>query len=559
LFGELSPAQLKIIKDRDSKYIVVAAGPGSGKTRLLVHKLASLLLMEDVKHEQLLMLTFSRAAVTEFKKRLLKLIGNAANFVEIKTFHSYCFDLLGKVGDIEKSDEIIRTTIEKIKSGDVEPNRITKTVLVIDEAQDMDADEYELISVLAGLNDDMRIIAVGDDDQNIYEFRGSSSKYIEYFITEKDAVKYELTENYRSSRNLVEFTNQFVLKIKNRLKTDPIISYRKENGKIKIVKHTSRQLITPLVNDILQTGLSGSTCVLTQTNDEALQIAGALIKKGFYAKLIQTNESFSLYNLYEIRYFLYCLNLKDDVFVISDDKWARAKSDLTKKFSRSTKLEICINLIKDFELSNPQKKYKSDLEVFIRESKLEDFITGSIDTIIVSTIHKAKGKEFDNVYLMLNNFQIREECRKRELYVAMTRAKNNLTVHLNNNILNGLNTDSHTLETDNTDYSMQETVVLQLTHKDVWLSFFDNVQIQNEMKKLRNGDSLRFSENNCYSSDNRKILSFSKAFVTKLEDLQNKGYAISEVKINFILFWKKEETDREIKIILPEVYLTKNN
>ncbi len=45
LFGELSPAQLKIINDRDSKYIVTAAGPGSGKTRLLVHKLASLLLM----------------------------------------------------------------------------------------------------------------------------------------------------------------------------------------------------------------------------------------------------------------------------------------------------------------------------------------------------------------------------------------------------------------------------------------------------------------------------------------------------------------------------------
>ena len=71
---------------------MVAAGPGIGKTRVLVHKLASLLLLEDVKHEQLLMLTFSRAAATEFKQRLMGLIGNAAHFVEIKTFHSYCFD-----------------------------------------------------------------------------------------------------------------------------------------------------------------------------------------------------------------------------------------------------------------------------------------------------------------------------------------------------------------------------------------------------------------------------------------------------------------------------------
>ena len=67
IFGELSPRQLQIINDSKSKYIVVAAGPGSGKTRVLVHKLASLLLMEDVKHEQLLMVTFSRAAATEFK------------------------------------------------------------------------------------------------------------------------------------------------------------------------------------------------------------------------------------------------------------------------------------------------------------------------------------------------------------------------------------------------------------------------------------------------------------------------------------------------------------
>ena len=167
LFGRLSKRQMEIISDKDSRCIVVAAGPGSGKTRVLVHKLASLLLLEDVKHEQLLMLTFSRAAATEFKQRLMELIGNAAHFVEIKTFHSYCFDLLGRIGNLEESKNVVAKAAEMIYQGEVEPNKIGKTVLVIDEAQDMGTEEHALVKALMANNEEMRVIAVGDDDQNI--------------------------------------------------------------------------------------------------------------------------------------------------------------------------------------------------------------------------------------------------------------------------------------------------------------------------------------------------------------------------------------------------------
>ena len=43
----------------------------------------------------------------------------------------------------------------------------------------------------------MHVIAVGDDDQNIYQFRGADSKYLRSIITECGAVKYELLENYQ--------------------------------------------------------------------------------------------------------------------------------------------------------------------------------------------------------------------------------------------------------------------------------------------------------------------------------------------------------------------------
>jgi ATP-dependent DNA helicase RecQ len=557
LFGELSPTQLKIINDNETKHIVVAAGPGSGKTRVLVHKLASLLLMEDVKHEQLLMITFSRAAATEFKKRLLNLIGNAANYIEIKTFHSYCFDLLGKVGSLEKSDEILKMTIQKIKNNEVETSRITKTVLVIDEAQDMDKDEFGLISALMEQNEEMRVIAVGDDDQNIYEFRGASSKYLEQFIRENKAVKHELVENYRSKSNLVDFSNQFVKRISYRLKQTPIIAKQNDNGQIKIVRYQSGNLINPLVQNILATELKGTTCVLTKTNEEALQITGLLLKNELQAKLIQSNEGFSLYNLNEVRYFLNHLNLTDDVYTISDEIWLNAKREVVNKYRNSAKLDILGNIIKEFEASNPKRKYKSDLEVFIRESKLEDFYSENGETIFVSTIHKAKGKEFDNVFLMLENFNHATDEAKRLLYVAITRAKTNFIIHLNSNIFDNITADNlERIENKETHLPPNE-LAMHLSLKDVWLDYF--ITRQHLVSQLKSGDNLTIKDDECLDDKGKSVLKFSKQFVGQIESMKEKNYVLKSAKVNFIVYWKKEDTEQEVKIILPELYFERNN
>ncbi len=555
LFGSLSPTQLEIIKDNETKHIAVLAGPGSGKTRVLVHKLASLLLMEDVKHEQLLMVTFSRAAATEFKRRLISLIGNAAHYIEIKTFHSYCFDLLGRVGSLEKSDAILKNTIDKIKSGEVEANRITKTVLVIDEAQDMNADEYALINTLMEQNEEMRVIAVGDDDQNIYEFRGASSKYIEQFMTEMKAAKHELIENYRSKINLVEFTNKFVKKIHHRLKETPIAAKQTDNGNIKLVYYQNGNLISPLVQDILSTGLAGTTCVLTKTNDEALQITGLLLKNEMQAKLIQSNEGFSLQNLLEVRFLLNEINIGDDIKIISDEVWANAKSEMRKKFQHSSKLEVCNNLIKQFEDSNSKKKYKSDLEVFVRESKLEDFYNENGETIFVSTIHKAKGKEFDNVFIMLENFNPATDEAKRQLYVAMTRAKRNLTIHLNGNYLDNLTAENLERVEDREEHLPPQLLAMHLSFKDVWLDYF--ITRQHLVSQLTSGDTLTISGDECTNSKGQSILKFSKQFLKTIESVKQKGYHSKQAKVNFIVYWKKEDAENEVKIILPELYFEK--
>ena len=270
LFDTLSEKQLNIIQDNHSKYIVVAAGPGSGKTRVLVHKLAALLTLEEVKHEQLLMVTFSRAAATEFKLRLMQLTGNATYFVDIRTFHSYCFDLLGRPGNAQDTDTVVHDAAEMIRLGEVEQGRIAKAVVVIDEAQDMSKDDFALIEALMHQNEDMRVIAVGDDDQNIFAFRGSDSAYMKKLITDYGATQYDLLENYRSKQNIVRFSNDFVKKITGRLKNEENIAVHQEAGIVSLTKYRSRNMEIPLVRQVLAHKPTGSIGILTNTNEEAM-------------------------------------------------------------------------------------------------------------------------------------------------------------------------------------------------------------------------------------------------------------------------------------------------
>lgn len=555
LFGALSPTQLKIIKDSKSKYTLVAAGPGSGKTRVLVHKLASLALMEDVKTDQMLMVTFSRSAANDFKKKLLALIGNVANYIEIKTFHSYCFDLLGRVGTIEKSDEILKSAISKIRSGEVEQNRITKTVLVIDEAQDMDRDEFELINAMIEQNDEMRVIAVGDDDQNIYSFRKADAKYMQEMILGREGKLYELTENYRSAPNLVEFSNQFVTRIKKRIKTNPIFANKSQPGYLKVTRHSGDNLVIPVANDIAGTSLKGSTCVLTKTNEDASLIAGLLQKRGTRSRLIQSNDGFNLYNLLEVRMFLNELRLENSSMVISDEHWAQAKRQLASKLRSSSQLHVINGLIEGFEVSCGRRKFLSDLEVFIRESKLEDFYSENGETIFVSTIHKAKGREFDNVFLMLDHVTSFSDEELRPIYVALTRARNFLSIHTNGAEFNGMYCDGIIELTDQNVYPSPPELAIQLTLRDVMLDFYINRQ--QLYAGLVSGDSLIPKKDGCCNQKGDYLLKFSQKFKTQLEAMEASGYKLTEAKVNFILYWKKEGTETECRTILPELVLSK--
>ena len=558
LFDMLSERQLEIIHDDSSKYIVVSAGPGSGKTKVLVHKLASLMLLEDVKHEQLLMLTFSRAAATEFKQRLRELVGNAANFIEIKSFHSYCFDLLGKIGNIEGSENVVKDAGELIRSGDVDLGKITKTVLVIDEAQDMDIHEFRLVEALMERNEDMRIIAVGDDDQNIFQFRGSDSKYLRSFITEHNAKQYSLIENYRSCQSVVSFANQFAKTIVDRMKTEDIIAVKGSIGEVKLIKHSSSNMETALVEDLLSANVKGTTCILTNTNMEALLILGILKQKKIPAKLIQSIDGFDIYDIAEIRFFLKTLNKEATSPIISNEQWESAIESLQKKYCDSSCMPVIINILNTFNESN-EKKYRTDFDMFLHEAKIEDFYTDEKGVITISTMHKSKGREFDNVYMLLGNAKIESEEEKRKLYVGMTRAKELLHIHYSGEEFDKFSEYASTDEVDPQNYPKPAELILQLSHRDVYLNYFKDKKYT--ILDLRSGMHLQIRANRLYIQKNDKllpVLQFSAKCNEEVKRLSSSGYTPYDSEIRFICAWKGKEDTDESAVILADLYFRMN-
>lgn len=541
LFAQLSERQKEIISDKESRCIVVAAGPGSGKTRVLVHKLASLLLLEDVKHEQLLMLTFSRAAAIEFKQRLIALIGEAAHYIEIKTFHSYSFDLLGRIGNLEDARDVVARAAEMINQSEVEPNKIGKTVLVIDEAQDMSAEEYALVKALMTNNEDMRVIAVGDDDQNIFEFRGSDSLYLYQLSKELGSRFIEMIENYRSSKHVVDFANAFVKVIGKRMKGSPIISMRSEEGHVEVTQHSSQFMYQPLVDNLIAHRGHGTSCVLTQTNEEAVILVALLRKHGIQSKLIQSMEGFRFSNLAEVKYLLKYISKKLSTPLIPDELWEEAKRATFSKYDGSLSvpyLERCVKLFEQIY----RAKYSTDLWEFVFESSVEDFCDVSNTEVVVSTIHKAKGREFDDVYMLIADSPYKDEKLFRQLYVGMTRAKRRLFIHTNSDLFNRLPADIH--KTDNQQYPLPEEIVLQLSHKDVYLDFFKN--IKQEVLALQSGDDLLLEDNYfLVPSSHRAVAKLSTNMQTIISTWNEKGYIFHSASVRFVVAWKSKDAPKE--------------
>lgn len=283
-------------------------------------------------------------------------------------------------------------------------------------------------------------------------------------------------------------------------------------------------------------------------------IMGLLRRHGLNSKLIQSNEGFYLSDLYELRRFSELVLDADDSSTIDNDDWAESVRRFCTNESKSDKLELVLRMIHDFNSVNPVRKYKSDWKVFLKESKLEDFIRIDSDIIYVSTIHKSKGKEFDNVYILAKGPMPDKDESRRRLYVAITRAKQNLNLHYNAKYLQNLSADNLIYRHNNSDFPEPDHLSFSLNHKNVNLGYF--TYAQSRIDQLHSGAKLLPISGGLANEQGQQVLRFSQTYAATLQQYLDKGFKISSAKVQFIVYWSNEDV-KEMKIILPEISLTR--
>ncbi len=245
----------------EGRRILVAAGPGTGKTFTLVSRLARLL-EQGADPAGIVAITFTNRAAEELQERLIKRCGDGARQVFVGTFHRFCLDRLreanpdlavvgpegrerllrrlfpalkvsertrlsgelashflrssGAVSDLVQQyvDELVR--LNAIDLDAVIPvfvqllaadSQLCKSVqarvgyLFVDEFQDLNRPQYELVQLLAAA---AQVFAIGDPDQAIYGFRGSDLRFFFRFAEEPGTQLFSLHTNYRSTPAIVQ-------------------------------------------------------------------------------------------------------------------------------------------------------------------------------------------------------------------------------------------------------------------------------------------------------------------------------------------------------------------
>ncbi len=346
---------------------LVLAGAGSGKTRVLVSRMAYLIQTYNISPHAMLAVTFTNKAAGEMKARLSKLLDYAVQGLWVGTFHGLCHRLLRRhfeaarlpeqfhIMDSDDQGRLIKRVIlslnldpeqwpvkqaqafingrkdEGLRSSHVQvlsygPGRtllniysayeqacqsagvidfaeiLLRThellrdnpallahyqerfrVILVDEFQDTNAIQYAWIRLLAGTQ--ASVMAVGDDDQSIYGWRGAKVENIQRFSSDfANTLVIRLEQNYRSTATILKAANELIAHNDRRLGKDLWTSGA--NGEKIAVFSAFNELeeahfVAERIRGLLNQGRLPDECaILYRSNAQSRVLEEALLRAG---------------------------------------------------------------------------------------------------------------------------------------------------------------------------------------------------------------------------------------------------------------------------------------
>ncbi|MFJ8477431.1 UvrD-helicase domain-containing protein [Kitasatospora sp. NPDC094011] len=445
-----SAQQLVVDQSWDARTLVTA-GAGAGKTHTLVRRLEALVEREELEAHEILVLTFSRAAVRELRERIESHAG-AARRVRAQTFDSWAGTLLRRAfPDRDWSgttfDQRIETATEAIEAGVVEAGEFGGPAhVLIDEVQDLVGVRREMVEVLLDrFQAQSGFTVVGDGAQAVYGFQVTDpdqrAQETNYFIDwirgsfAEDLVEIHLGDNFRAR------TEQARVALRHGPRLQELAAEREQaevqaeqiHSELRLLLEEAPHFGTlddPFVLDSLRY-FDGPTAILCRDNGQALSISQTLYEAGVHHRLQRSVRD------RPAPAWIAGLLAATDAADVSEARFAELVAGLDVRPDLDP--GVLARAVRRVTGNRRGRVELAALRLAVAEGRLPDELTAvEPAALVVSTVHRAKGLEFDRV-LVVEPAELRrpKEVAKKKidydpaaearlLYVAMTRPRDDL-------------------------------------------------------------------------------------------------------------------------------------
>lgn len=434
---ELLDGPDEIIKANIDDRIIVNAGPGTGKTYSVIKRLEYIINNKLANPERVLVLCYSRSAVGEIKKRLKDEIREGlvpretmSLFEGIRTFDSFVTYMLsdgeleGVINNLDYDDRI-----EKFIS---EFNKDTSCLegleyLIIDEIQDLVGVRARLVKTLLE-HLKCGFLLLGDVCQSIYDYlvqdenELNSSKFYKWLNTKfyTGVKRFELTNNVRQSRELAKYEKD----MRNAILSKDVS--KQEETLAACVNELQQKYCLGNIRYLDSSDFNKFEAILCRNNAEVSIISTELFEKDINHCILKSAqhvdlvpwiaEILSTYTEKRIGFEAFKKRAIKAGYNDAEDKWRLLKNVASDDSQDVLDVRLLVKLLV------AAKDLPAELDLSYK----------SITT--VSTIHRAKGREYNGVILLSDDYDGKycnhDELNKKDeikvAYVALTRGKRHI-------------------------------------------------------------------------------------------------------------------------------------